>query len=197
MADNVSGGAVPDIGKSSGTTDLTGQSALLEGAEISVPDEVRTAPGVATRQSGRPKTMRLVRNVSGIALAPKRAVTWATGYRGRRVGGYCTTTAAEIAGVVDDRLPSAGVPANELFWIHRSGPALCKNDIASGAPTVITEGNIIVALTAVTSQATTSGRIANGNAATLAHVDAKIGRAMSSKTTANTNADVLIDLAIL
>jgi hypothetical protein len=99
--------------------------------------------------------------------------------------------------VVDDQLPSGGVADDDLFWIVRSGPCLLLNDIASGASTVITEGSVVGALTAATSGATTAGRIANLTVTTGDTITNKLGRAMSAKTTANTNADVLVDLCLL
>ena len=180
-----------------GTPTSIGRSVSLEGTEVHFEDDVVVNGGPNTKRSGRTTLMRLVRNASGITLEPKRSVVWKTGFRGTRVDGYVATTAGEVAGVVDDQLGASGVANNDLFWIARKGPALVKNDIASGAGTVIAEGALVVALTAVTSQATTAGRVASGSAATSSHVLNRIGKAMSAKTTANTNADVLVDLDIL
>lgn len=203
MADNVT--QMPNIGKTyhGGTPTTIDKSLSLEGAEQWFKDEIAPTAGngMATLRSGRMKLCRLVRNGSGIALTPGRAVSWASGYRGTRVGGYCTTTAAECAGIVDDRLPAAGVASNDLFWIVRKGPALCKTDLAGGANNVIAAGDVVVALTAATSQATTAGRVYSAATAVTTNNDTitlnRIGRAMSAKTTANTNADVLIDLDII
>lgn len=180
-----------------GTPTSIGRSADLEGISRVFIDDVVVAGGPNSKRSGREVRCRLVRNSSGITLEPKRTVRWESGYRGRRVDGYCVATAAECAGVVDDHLSAAGVADDDLFWVVRGGPCLIKTDIASGATNVIADTDIIVALTAVTSQATTAGRVAAGNAATLSHVLNRIGHAMSAKTTANTNSDVLVDLELI
>lgn len=142
---------------------------------------------------------RLVKNNSGIALLPKRAVVYKAGTNQTEVDGYARTTAAEVAGIVDEWLPSAGVANGDYFWIVVQGPTLVLNDIASGASTVIAERDPLVALTAATSQATTAGRFATqdltGATQVLANaVQNAIGRALSAKTTAQTNADVLVDV---
>lgn len=65
---------------------------------------------------------RLVKNTSGGALTPGTTVLYETGYWGTQVdsaGG-----AGRVHGIVDEYLPSAGVPANEYFWIVIHGP--CK-----------------------------------------------------------------------
>ena len=138
-----------------------------------------------------------MRNEAGITLEPKRAVKWQAGYRGTRVDGYCSSTAEECAGVVDDQLSSSGVAANDLFYIVRNGPCFVKTDLAGGAANVIAEGDLLVALTAASSQATTAGRIASGSSANAAHVLNRLGKAMAAATTAQTNHDLLVDLDIL
>lgn len=180
-----------------GTPTSVGRSTDLEGIEVHFADEEVVNGGPNNKRSGRTTLCRLVRNSSGITLEPKRAVRWESGYRGRRVDGYCAATAAECAGIVDDHLPSAGVADDDLFWVMRKGPGLVKTDLAGGANNVIADGNLMVALTAATSGATTAGRVAAGSASTSSHVLNRIGKAMSAKTTANTNADVLVDLDIL
>jgi hypothetical protein len=201
MADKVS--SMPRRGKtySGGTPSSIGQSVGLEGYIQEFKDEVRTGNGVLSQRSGQVTKAMLVRNVSGFALLPGRSVAWATGYRGRRVNGYTATTAQEVAGYVDDKLPSTGVADDDLFWLLRKGPALIKTPNAGGAGNVFAEGDVLVALTAVTTGAVTSGRAAVlATAATtntaLAIVN-KIGRVMSAMTTAQTNADMLVDLELM
>lgn len=199
MADNVS--ALPELGTTyKGEATIAdadvGQSAAIEGAtKLFVDRAPGQAAGAKTRRSNRMRRFVLVRNVTGSALLPKRLVKWATGYRGMRVDGYVRLDYDEAAGVVDENLPAAGAPDNHLFWICTKGPHLVKTALAGSALNVITEGDILVALTAVTSGSTTSGRVftaastMTGNQALSA-----VGFAMSAKTTANTNADVLVDL---
>ena len=195
---------LPNRGKGyhGGTPTSIGRSVDLEGTEVQFQDDtVVTGSAPNLKRSGRTVVARLVRNSSGVALLPGRVVSWETGFHGTRVDGYVTTTAAAAAGVVDDRFAAAGVPDDELFWLIRQGPCLIKNNIAAAAGTVITEGAYVVALTAATSQATTAGRITNqtltGATDVLAgQIQNRIGKAMSAKTTANTNVDVLIDLEL-
>lgn len=161
-----------------------------------------TGTGARNRRSGGEVMCICVRNASGIALKPKFVVTWKSGYIGARVDGYCTTDYANVAGVVDEWLPSAGVATDDLFWIAVKGPSLVKTSLGADATNVITAGTWLAALTAATSQATTSGRVqmiastSNVTNAVSAVLN-RIGLAMSAKTTANTNADVLVELALV
>ena len=107
---------------------------------------------------------------------------------------------------VDEFLPSAGVAVNDLFWIVMQGPAIVLTGIACDAGNVITEGDRVVAATGATSQATTAGRVrthdqdtaANSTGSALANqIFNAIGAALSAKTTANTNADLLVDVKAL
>jgi hypothetical protein len=146
-------------------------------------------------------TALLVRNTSAGNLTPGRGVTWAAGFYKRRVDGYSRTTAVAVAGFVDPYLPSVGVRAGDLFWLCVKGPALIKTDLAGGANNLLPEGTVLVALTGATSGATTAGRIApqdlTGATAVLgAQLQNKVGTAMSARTTANTNVDILVDLSI-
>lgn len=148
------------------------------------------------------KTVRIVRNVSGIALLPRRLAAFKTTVYGRQVDGYTTTTAAE-GYPIDEFLPSTGVAANDLFYIVVEGPAECLTDIAASAANLQTAGaTVVVALTAVTSQSTTAGRISavdvSGNNSTgtpvlLAAIN-KIGTNMSGSTTNNTNNPTLVHI---
>lgn len=212
MTDNVSGGlprrGYTYLGSETGRTITSSDAASVEGA-TKVFDDVAPgqAAGAKVRRSNRQTTCILVRNVSGIALLPKRIARWASGYRGKRVDGYTTATAAEAAGVIDEHLPAAGVPANDLFWLAVRGPSLVLTDLAGGANNVIAVDDTLIALTAATSQATTAGRVVTWGltATSTATTDGTLsnyllnylGKAMSAKTTANTNADLLVDLQIL
>lgn len=202
MSGNVSGG-LPNRGQtfSGGTPDAIGQSVGVEGTRIQFKDEYRSGNGVLVKRSSRLIDAVLVRNVSGIALTPGRQVVWKAGSRGKRVDGYTTTTAQEVAGIVDDQLPSAGVASNDLFWLIRKGPCLIKTPLAGDSGNVFSEGDVLVALTAATSQATTAGRpavlaVAATTNTALAIVN-RFARVMSAKTTANTNSDMLVDLELM
>ena len=180
-------------GETIDTNDLGGKN--LEGKEF-VFEDTEYGTGESVR-------VRVVRNASAGALLPGRLVSFQSTYIGKRVDGYADTL-AELSFPVDELLPSAGVPANDLFYIVVKGPALCKTDLSGDANNVINAGDILVSQTAATSGATTAGRvIATTVAATTANdLDVLkaslnyVGRAMSAKTTANTNANVLVNVKL-
>jgi len=143
----------------------------------------------------------MVRNESGINLLPGYAVSWTAGSRFKSVDGYVTVTAGEAAGIVDPYLKAAGVRDDDIFWLVRKGQVNVKTSLAGNAENVISEGDILYALTAATSQATTAGRViafaaTTGTTSALQQLYNRIGRALSAKTTAQTNADVTVDVNI-
>lgn len=184
------------------TSDLGGQN--LEGKEWEFEDIDLSQTGAKPARTNRTVRCRCVRNVSGINLLPKRVVSYQTGgtdgrYAVGRVDGYTTTVAQRAAGVVDEWLPAAGVVNNDLFWIVVEGPTKVLTDLAGGANNVHTIGELVTALTAATSQATTAGRVQpqdlTGATQLLGNqVLNVIGRALSAATTANTGADLLVDM---
>ena len=97
------------------TTSLT----HLEGKEWLFEDQDPTiVDGVASGRTNQYVRCRCVRNVSGGALLPKRFAMYKTdgtgaGDYGGRVSGYGTQ--GKAGGIIDEYLPAAGVPANELF----------------------------------------------------------------------------------
>lgn len=163
------------------------------------------ASTVGTRQArtARRRVLMIVRNVSGIALLPKRLVSLQKGgtdgrYLIGRVDGY-TTTDGQEGFPVDEYLPAAGVPNGDLFYVVVAGPATVTTDLAGAGNDVINVGDIVTALTAVTSQATTAGRVKpqvlTGATSPLAlEIMNALGRSLSAVTTANTGADLLIDV---
>jgi hypothetical protein len=159
--------------------------------------------GAKAARSGRLIKCMCVRNVSGINLLPKRlAQLQTTGADGRyalgRVAGYATT-GGQRSYPIDEFLPAAGVPNNDLFWLVVEGPAMVITDLAGAANNVISVGSFVDALTAATSQATTAGRVApvdfSGVAATFVQVAlGRVGMALSAVTTGNTNANLLVEV---
>ena len=152
----------------------------------------------------------IVRNCSGITLLPGALVQWATGAtlgtapcRGKRVSGYTSTLMTEVAGVVDDMLPSSGVPDGDLFWLIVAGPCLVLTPVYSAWTAVpITEGDSVYAITASasTNSTTNAGAMTSigslglafaSTAATAATTNMylaavnQIGRAMTTVTSAN------------
>jgi hypothetical protein len=142
------------------------------------------------------------------ALLPKRLVrrNITAGYKfTKEANAYGTTLADTRVVLVDPYLPAAGVPANALFWGIMGGivtmltPTIgadFNDDIVAGAITGL------VAATAAGSTTTAAGRVANpvlanatdaAGAATMAR--GFLGWAMSSRTTGETNSDVLVFMA--
>lgn len=73
--------------------------------------------------SGRAIRVRVVRNVSGVNLKPARLVTYSKvdPYE-TRTDGYTFALGDRVAGVVDEFLPAAGVPDQDLFYLVIDGP---------------------------------------------------------------------------
>jgi ketosteroid isomerase-like protein len=200
MSDNVTGLPKRGFTYHGGTPDSIGKTLGLEGHPMRFMDDFPASGGVRTKRSDSQVYAILVRNVSGVTLTPGRTVSWKAAFRGRRIDGFTTTTAQEVAGVVDDQLPAAGVANNDLFWLIVKGPVLIKTPLAAGAGSVFAEGDVLVALTAATSQATTAGRPAVLASAattnTAAAIINRFARVMSAMTTAQTNTNMLVDLNI-
>jgi len=93
-------------------------------------------PRTGSLLSNRPVVCVACKNVSGGALLPGRAVKFKAiptaglfggGLLGEADAAATTANALPAAngmiGVVDEYLPAAGVPANEIFWVVINGPA--------------------------------------------------------------------------
>jgi hypothetical protein len=203
MADAVSG--FPDRGKTYHGPNKTLSTTYtidvgIEGATKQFDDLDYGAQGVKTRRSNRQVTCMLVRNVATVSLLPKRTVRWASGQRGKRVDGYAFDTDLEVAGVVDEFLPVAGVRQHDLFWLAVAGPSLCLMNLAQ--TTDVSMDDVVGQMAAASSQALTAGRVRQFNLtsnATFAVSRAmhKIGRAMSTVASTPTGADVLVDLELI
>lgn len=161
----------------------------------------------ALTRSQNTVTCILVRNSSGVALLPKRAVTWKVGARGKEVDGYarfCPDRA--IAGIVDEWLPAAGVPNNDYFWLTVKGPTLATTALEGDGTNVIEVDDWLVNSTAANSTATTaSGRVVPailvaGVTTNITFANSaqlyKFARAMSAKTTGNTLANILVNVQL-
>lgn len=182
------------------TNNLGGEN--LEGTIWEFEDLDQSASGAKSLRTNKPVKCMIVRNKSGGALLPKRLVTMkaTTGLTYlAQVDGYADTTAEAPTFPVDEWLPAAGVPDNDLFYVVIEGAATVMTPLEADANNVFSVGTILVALTAVTSGSTTSGRVRpidlTGATAVLGNqIIGRIGRALSAKTTANTNADLLMDV---
>lgn len=186
-----------------GTADST-SGANYEGSIVEFADldySANSAVGAKPSRSNRVVRCMVVRNVAAAALLPKRLVTLKkTGllFCGQ-VDGYADVTAEDRAFPVDEFLPTTGVPVNDLFYVVIEGPAMCMTDLAGAGNNLIAVGDKLVALTAASSGATTSGRVKpqdlTGATAVLGvEVANYVGRALSAKTTAQTNGDVLVEV---
>lgn len=182
------------------------QGAELEGQEYEFPDLDYSAFGQKTKRSEGMVRVRVVRNVSGAALLPKRlGRPYASGVNLiGQIDGYTRLT-AEKGLPIDEFLPAAGVPNNDLFYVVVKGPAVVLAPLAgSDYNGDVAVGQNLVALTAVTAGATTAGRVAAQNITGLTttsdytflvnQIQNRLGHALSAKTTANTNADILINV---
>jgi hypothetical protein len=183
-----------------GTIDANDLGGLnLEGKEWVFEDQ---NPNADTARSNKYVRCRVVRNTAAIALLPKRLVRFERDASnpdewGRRVDGYAAVTAAECY-PVDEYLPAAGVPVNDLFYIVVEGPAVILTSL-SNMTANIDSGGWVVSITAATSGATTAGRIntqddSGGTTPQSLQIMNRIGRALGAVTTAQTNTDVLIEV---
>jgi len=180
--------------------------ANLEGQERDFEDlDYSALTGVRPARTNRLVTCRCVRNVGAVALKPKELVRFqnTAGVRPGRVDGKTTVTAADFAGVVDEWLPAAGVPVNDLFWLAVAGPTEILTPLEGDVNNVFAVGDVVIAHTGATSGATTSGRVivqGLGAATTVAEdvaankIQNRVGQAVSARTTANTNVGLLVDV---
>lgn len=180
-----------------GQTDTEGGLTTHLGKVFVLPDvPISTSNSATSPRTSHNVKVRVVRNSASFALRPGRAVTFKAGTNMQEVDGYATTTGQEVAGIVDERIAAAGVAAGDDFLIVVEGPSLVLNGIAAAASAAIAEGDYLCALTAVTSGATTAGRLQTqdltGATALLgAQIQMVIGRALSTVTSANTATQVL------
>ena len=159
-----------------------------------------TSQGAKAMRTNHPVRCMAVRNTSAGVLYAKRLVKLkktAGRYLVEEVDGYGTVAADGPVFPVDEYVPTAGVPVNDIFYIVVEGPALTLTGLVGDATNVISVGDHLVCLTAATSGATTSGRIGpqdlSGSTTPLGNnIQNRVGLAMSAKTTANTNADLLV-----
>lgn len=125
------------------STEATYGGKNIEGKEYTFED---VAPiGVTKTPTGRPVRVKVVRNVSGVALKPGRLVKFSaasTAPHETRVEGYCVALSDRPAGVVDEYLPAAGVPNNDLFYIVVGGPTKVTQGATTGA--AVTPGQRLV-----------------------------------------------------
>lgn len=149
------------------------------------------------------RRMRLVRNSSGINLLPKMAVRYKVSSANDPCGfeteidGYGAVNPEKIV-LVDDQLPSGGVPNGDYFWVCVQGEHL--GITAKSSLNSIVVGDFLVAQTAAASTfSTTAGRLnlidLTGATTPLANqILYNVGHAMTARTTNNTDTDIRVNV---
>lgn len=164
------------------TTEANLIGAEWEGKEFWFLDYDWSATGARTLRSAIPRKLRIVRNVLGVSIPPKRCVvlgidgaandstsTYGTGstYTAiqttvgpgafTRVGGVARLPTMN-AYPVDEFLVSTGVPHGALFYIVIEGPAVVKTDLV-GADIAAGDwlGGVVTATTAAATNGNTGG----------------------------------------
>lgn len=182
----------------------------LLGTECWHPAKNTSTPirGNKGRLVGAPIRAIAVRNTSGVTLYGKRVgrCERTAGYDLlKEVDGYASTLSLAHVGIIDSYLPSSGVAANDIFWLIVEGPCTVLTPAAgAGFSGDIAVGNWLVSATAASSQTTTAGRVSNvtlpgqtGDTSTFNAVMNVLGRALSARTTGETEAELLIEARVM
>ncbi len=178
-----------------GATVAVTDGVQLEGKEYWV--ECRSPGGgvggiLDTVITEKPKKVRIVRNVTGSAMLPKLIAKLQLDGTGMeytsRVKDYADTV-GQVGYPIDEFLPAAGVPNNDLFYIVVEGPA--KVTTAAAGDTNISIGSMVIP--------STGGKVIDqditvaAGAATFNQIQGAIGRAIQAVNAINT--DFYIDVA--
>lgn len=165
-------------------------------------DEKVSDPRLAPRRVGRQLIGMPILNNSGVTLYGKRFA------RLKRAGGFgdlwkvdgypCVLNEKNLV-FIDEYLATSGVPDKYYFWGLVAGPVtLLTASVGADFNGDIAIGNLLVAATGATTQDTAAGRVSNitiANATDAAGAQAGaaniVARALSARTTANTNSDLL------
>ncbi len=169
----------------------------LEGQEVEIEDIDHSVTDAKTLRSGKRVRLRMVRNVTGSALAAKRVVKAYVGGTGSefmgQVDDYATAATDPVMGVVDEWLGSTTVPDDALFWIVVRGPS--KVTTGASGDTNIACGKYVIPTTGgkVVEQLTTAGSNASGDIDTAqANIQGRVGRLCAAVNATDT--DVLCDV---
>jgi hypothetical protein len=168
----------------------------LEGKEFvfepDSPAAESSNPALGNDPSGRLVRVKVVRNVSPVNLKPARiahfqAASTAGLVYETRIDGYCFAAGDRPAGVIDEYLPAAGVPPNDLFYVVIDGPTSVTNQTAAPVTTAI-GSRIVPAVTGATAGDDLAGRVAlqdlTGATSVLGNaIQNKIGYAASINST--------------
>lgn len=150
----------------------------------------------------------IAKNVMGIAALPGMLVRWKAGYEGTAFDAYVSNTDEPemVAGIVDDFLPAAGCPDDDICFIVQRGPcrAITKYQDMSAD---IAIGDFLLGITvdSTTDQTTDAGRIESvsfdntdvtGDDLLDAVMGGIIGRALNTAITTVTNKAIGVHLNI-
>lgn len=191
-----------------GGINLQGKEFIFE--PNSQDDEAGVYSNLGPDPCGRPIKVKVVRNVSGIPLLPGRIVRYDATTNNAvlsgvpyetQVDGYVTSVADRPAGIVDEFLPAAGVPGNDLFYIVTDGPSLATTG-NSTSPVVSIGSRIVAAAYGASAGDTLGGRFAaqDLSGATSALGDNILNQvgfaasAITATTVTNTKIPVIVDL---
>jgi len=147
-------------------------------------------PTTGQVRSNRTKTCVAVRNSSGVTLYGKRMVKFVTGSY-TAVDEYTRLTNDIPAGITDEHLSSAGVAANDIFWVTVDGPSEMTADEA------VAVGSLLVANTAAAGGATdasTGGKAVTATGTEAAAALGLVAVAVSSAATADDDLLALVKL---
>jgi hypothetical protein len=178
--------------------DIEGSDKYFEDINVTTSPPLRRSNSLVKCRAVRNFTSGSLTSATGsIALLPKRIAQCDLANNSRAIG--YTTVDGGRGFPIDEFLPAAGVVNWDLFWVVLAGPAMVLTPLDGGADNVINADDVLTSLTAATSQATTAGHVKTAVwtgatavlAVEIAHI---IGTALSTKTTANTNANLLIDV---
>lgn len=172
---------------STGTSVNTTERGNLEGSEWQFEDNDYSTQVNGTRCT-TPVTVRIVRNVNTTVLLPKRFVKFksdSTNARiyGNQVDGYGTIGLA--GGVVDEFIPSTGVPVGELFQLVVEGPTTVTSD--TQGDTTISVGSMVIPGTTGDGKVIDQDTSVAAGANTFAQVNGALGRCKQAVTTTNTD----------
>lgn len=122
-----------------------------------------------------------VKNTSGGALLPRTLVKFKAAAIATEVDGGATTSAGTRFGVVDEYLPVAGVPNNEVFWVVVRGPTTMEK-LTHATDEAIAAGAVVTATA-------TAGKVESGTTKPVGlAIDAAASTATSVRVLANTGA---------
>lgn len=143
--------------------------------------------------------LKMVRNVSTIALKPMRVVKYVAG-SDVLIDGYLAEASGAPAGVVDEFLPSVGVRDDDWFWIVIRGQTRYNTQETNNAENTIALGDLLVGSGHGTTAGTTGGHLLpftlDGKTASDTAMLNKVARALATNSASSTNVNILVNVNI-